>query len=819
MKEGARNVFPPYSVSKIYEDYADWKYALEQVGIEPKSEKYSVKSPFPPESTDKKEIARPDLIPEAKLKERLDALSVWSIEVIEIIGGIEDEKIQARAMKTFDRFFETTPPPPLPAPEVDDKDDGDNDSVVSAGGKNGKKKGKKKKKKKKNDSNNDYINPVEKEMLLNKDAIRRCVMAGWKEPNRSKAGNRHVYTRKEKKLKENEIFKLQFERVDVFESRFNQHNGEYYLFNPWTGEAIFDMTYVNRVESAWMEPDPNVEKRPGFSFEAMQALYPVFYASRTRGVRSFSGYGSGPEAQDKAAVHLCAVTRGFLARRSLRRLFFEKYEKITDSGSGCYYFRDKETGETSWGKPRLAWAFTIAEPPADLREAPEMQASGFSDGPLLKRGAKGKKATRWVAPKPEVDPESELPTPREPVIPDLKNDDFLKVSLWIDDNTMKLAYMEKMYAAYLNKDFKTIFLELIARPDDDLTQLFGFSALSRLDIDGDPETGQFPVIMTKLMMYLFGKSQEWFTEKPFGSNHNIFLNLSLLHFLTCHAARVEFFKVPEKGLGLTEETTVNVDFIENAALMGSDASSPTKVLEGEVEKHVENQLWLICQHLKNVPMYVTYEQIEKSTVGDMTAVARPTLRGAEVATILLKQIGVLAHERDHRESVAIKAVPFVLMILEKCPEEPAVTVFGLRCLYNFVHKCFEAWRFITVETTIMLTLKKIKWGPLNGDMDVISELRRCELAYAEDGWRGEVEDMIYEEMKEAQKGFVAAFSAKKEKERNVEGELSLEEHQKIMREKEKEKMLEKMGIDEEAMYRTQSLSQEIRSVRQNVSLE
>ena len=54
-----------------------------------------------------------------------------------------------------------------------------------------------------------------------------------------------------------------------------------------------------------------------------------------------------------------------------------------------------------------------------------------------------------------MDPESELPTPREPVIPDLKNDDFLKVSLWIDDNTMKLAYMEKMYAAYLNKDFKT----------------------------------------------------------------------------------------------------------------------------------------------------------------------------------------------------------------------------------------------------------------------------------------------------------------------------------------------------------------------------
>ena len=69
-------------------------------------------------------------------------------------------------------------------------------------------------------------------------------------------------------------------------------------------------------------------------------------------------------------------------------------------------------------------------------------------------------------------------------------------------------------------------------------------------------------------------------------------------------------------------------------------------------------------------------------------------------------------------------------------------------------------------------------------------------------------------MKEAQKGFIQAFAAKKEKERNVDGELSFEEHQAIMRQKEKEKMLEKMGIDEEAIYRTETLQQSIRSVQE-----
>ena len=48
IKEGARNVFPPYTVEKIFEDYVKYQYDLEMIGIYAKSEKYPIKSPFPP---------------------------------------------------------------------------------------------------------------------------------------------------------------------------------------------------------------------------------------------------------------------------------------------------------------------------------------------------------------------------------------------------------------------------------------------------------------------------------------------------------------------------------------------------------------------------------------------------------------------------------------------------------------------------------------------------------------------------------------------------------------------------------------------------
>ena len=817
IKEGARNVFPPYTVERIFEDYVRYKYDLEMIGIYDKSEKFPIKSPFPPESTDKHEIARPDLVPEETIKARLEALAVWTTEVIEMTGSIEDAKIQVRAIRAFDKFFETTPPPPAP---VKTEEELTTEAAAAAAaeaeastspGKRGVKK--KKKKRQQNENDDGAFGGNNKELVENKAAIRNCVLGGWREPNRLKAGNARVYMRKAKKLKKIPQFMRDIVRIDTFESRYSGETGEFYLYNPWSGETIFDLSNADRTNSAWMEPDANVEKREGFNLANMQQLYPVFYASRAQGVRKFRGFGESLVKKHKAATHIAAVVRGFIQRQVLRRYHAERYNKILDPASNCYYFEDSLSGETKWQKPLLAWPMAIKVPDVDLRDSAAMQASGFSDGPLLKKGPKGRKSERWVAPTPEAD-ESSPATVREPEVPNLRDGDFLFVSLWMDDNVPKIHRMERLHTAFVERDFKTIFHELVDQPDDDLTQLYGFQALSRMDVKGDHATGILPVVETKLMFYLFDKSQDWFAKLPFGCNHNIFLNLALLHFLQCHAARVEFFKPPAKGIGLKEETEINAEYIEDAALMHTEETgSPNKNMSiGELEKHVEKQISLITYNFHKVPMVVTREQISKDLKSDMTEVARPTLRGAEVATILLKIIGVLAHERDQRESIAITASLAIASLLEKCPEEPVLNVFGLRCLYNFVHKCWEAWRFINQHVDMKMLFKRIKFGPLNGEEDVIHELRRCELAYESDGWRGDVEDKLHLEMKEMQRGFIAAFEAKREAARNVDGEKSFEEHQEEISQLEEEARLRKAGIQELAIYRTMSQEQKLTTI-------
>jgi hypothetical protein len=156
---------------------------------------------------------------------------------------------------------------------------------------------------------------------------------------------------------------------------------------------------VRGVASSWGEPDVNVEKRQGFSFDAMQELYPEFYASRSKGTRKFIPYHdtNDEKREDRAARHVQAVARGFVDRRMVRRWLAHKYEKVLDRASKYYYFRDKITQETSWSKPSLAWHFSIKNERLDLREGGDQRASGFSDGPLLTRGSKsGKTAARWV---------------------------------------------------------------------------------------------------------------------------------------------------------------------------------------------------------------------------------------------------------------------------------------------------------------------------------------------------------------------------------------------------------------------------------------
>jgi len=60
------------------------------------------------------------------------------------------------------------------------------------------------------------------------------------------------------------------------------------------------------------------------------------------------------------AVSLVATAcRRWLARKELRRLCLETYEKIFETSSHSFYYRNKVTGETSWSKPKAMGIFEI----------------------------------------------------------------------------------------------------------------------------------------------------------------------------------------------------------------------------------------------------------------------------------------------------------------------------------------------------------------------------------------------------------------------------------------------------------------------------
>lgn len=69
------------------------------------------------------------------------------------------------------------------------------------------------------------------------------------------------------------------------------------------------------------------------------------------------------DAHKRASIYavslVAAACRKWLARKELRRLCLQTYEKIFDESSHAFYYRNKHTGETSWTKPKAMGVFEI----------------------------------------------------------------------------------------------------------------------------------------------------------------------------------------------------------------------------------------------------------------------------------------------------------------------------------------------------------------------------------------------------------------------------------------------------------------------------
>lgn len=198
---------------------------------------------------------------------------------------------------------------------------------------------------------------------------------------------------KPRKIVHKEKYSIYLKKLDSFEQRWEPAGEYFYLFNPYTGETLNQTgNFYDRSLSTWAPPE-RLSK-----IVDMIELFPVFYASRTRGRRKLVEI----EDEEDAATRISALVRGWLARHALQLYYGQRYRRVLDNASGYYYFHDtwNPTVEPSWYKPSLAFPTDIpVYDPADddvqefMKGGDKYTYKEFTKGPYLKLAGIGKLQT------------------------------------------------------------------------------------------------------------------------------------------------------------------------------------------------------------------------------------------------------------------------------------------------------------------------------------------------------------------------------------------------------------------------------------------
>jgi hypothetical protein len=289
-------------------------------------------------------------------------------------------------------------------------------------------------------------------------------------------------------------------KFDCFEYRWNGGSEDYYLFNPWTGETIFNTKILDRSISLWVEP----EKYP--SDNAVNTfIYPEYYASRRWGRRKFLGFNSF----DDAATHICSVARGFLARQRLRLLFRSRFYTSIDKFSGYYYFVDSKYPEVepTWYKPRLAFPDDIKPfvgfDPDDYMNGDKFSNHDHTRGPFLK--VAGLSKINKIKPKHNVFfIENKI---RENALKkyediDIDNISFNSVLPWMDSLKvvdLKINEYHIMRTAICDNNWNRVLIYMKKYSDNIYIQIFGFNCFAKSEIPLD----SFKNINDVMLLFLF----------------------------------------------------------------------------------------------------------------------------------------------------------------------------------------------------------------------------------------------------------------------------------------------------------------------------
>ena len=139
--------------------------------------------------------------------------------------------------------------------------------------------------------------------------------------------------------------------------------------------------------------------------------------------------------------------------------------------------------------------------------------------------------------------------------------------------------------------------------------------------------------------------------------------------------------------------------------------------------------------------------LDKSRPDKVSVLVKVSKRGAELAELVLLCLATIGREKDVREIGAYICVQFILQGLNLCMDDTSPTVNGLRTLYNFCFRNQAAQEIIRSyispeHVTVRTTMDKIRGGSAFGEFEVRREYKRLQLALAEGGWRGNVEESM-----------------------------------------------------------------------------
>lgn len=551
-----------------------------------------------------------------------------------------------------------------------------------------------------------------------KQMIRDKLLAGYKRPIIAPGNARFAkFKRKEAKaVRKYTLYLERIQRTDYFETKVEPEGAGTYLFNPWTGETITDTENgIDRNASHW-KPADDFPDQASMDISSM-LLMPQFYALR----RTIRPFDKTFPSRDAAATRMCAVARGCIARARLRAFYRQRFHKVVDENTGFYYFLDTANGLTSWTKPRLAHPLDIREKPADLRKAED----SANDGPLHRsRLGKGKKGRLQPGISPQKDDEAAQESVREPAMIDFEKTPYQIVILWMDANIAKFVLYKPLKELIEEQDWHSLLLVFKKRTDDALAQCYCLHAFSRMPVQDTG--GVIDAGPAEVLEHLMVTLNLWAASKKFGCNLLMFLGTALLRLLEVHSARLAFFSVAH----LEKE------------------GRPTAGLTGEGEEYLQNKVAIFGKLLRCIPVQIFQEQAVKGFKNmAVVDVARPTPRGTEFCEVVFQIIAQLLHESDMRDLLCERLGRHIVSAMRVVSAEPFAVQHGLRCLYNCVYMCPSGWRHLVEHTETRELLKEVRAGPLGGDLDILRDLRRCELALADLGWRGFVEREIEEEMR------------------------------------------------------------------------